>query len=91
MPAHPHVAWVNCVQVAPGQFRCVCTVCNAQMDAAAPAQGADMFARVHSEHKAAPTHYGIGDMIAGVTKAVGIKPCSPCEARRRAMNGWLRR
>lgn len=56
------------------------------------AQAADQFARVHSAHQSAapqPTHYGAGDLIAKATGALGIKPCSPCEARRRALNGLL--
>jgi hypothetical protein len=28
----------------------------------------------------------LGDAVARVTKAVGIQPCTPCEARQRAMN-----
>lgn len=29
---------------------------------------------------------GVGDVIAGATKAVGIKPCAPCAKRQAAMN-----
>lgn len=29
---------------------------------------------------------GVGDTVAKVTKAVGIKPCSACEKRREALN-----
>jgi len=29
---------------------------------------------------------GLGDAVAKVTQAVGIKPCSPCEERRRKLN-----
>lgn len=29
---------------------------------------------------------GLGDVIAAGTSAVGIKPCSPCEERRRRLN-----
>lgn len=29
---------------------------------------------------------GLGDTIASLTKAVGIKPCGGCEKRRRALN-----
>lgn len=29
---------------------------------------------------------GLGDTIAKVTKAVGIKPCGPCERRRQWLN-----
>jgi len=36
---------------------------------------------------------GIGDAVAGVTKAVGIKPCAPCAKRQAALNkatpGWV--
>lgn len=29
---------------------------------------------------------GLGDVVAAITKAVGIKPCPPCERRREALN-----
>lgn len=35
-----------------------------------------------------PRGIGLGDAIAKVTKAVGIKPCAPCEERRRKLNRW---
>ena len=36
---------------------------------------------------------GVGDLVAKLTKAFGIKPCSGCEQRRRVLNqlridGW---
>lgn len=33
---------------------------------------------------------GGGDVIARMTKAVGIKPCPPCERRRQWLNRLLR-
>ncbi len=30
----------------------------------------------------------LGDMVAGITKAFGVQPCSPCEERRRKLNAW---
>jgi hypothetical protein len=39
------------------------------------------------EQKAAPQPVrGLGDVVAKVTKAVGIKPCGPCERRRQMLN-----
>jgi hypothetical protein len=32
------------------------------------------------------TQTGLGDVIAGATKAVGIKPCNKCQQRRAALN-----
>lgn len=36
---------------------------------------------------------GIGDVVAGATKAVGIKPCGACQKRQAALNkatpGWV--
>ena len=86
--AHPNVSWVSCNVLGPGIFQCACTVCGARMAQAGSNQAADAFARTHAAHQsAAPTHYGLGDLVAKATGALGIKPCSPCEARRRAMNG----
>lgn len=92
MPAlqHPNVSWILCEQSSPGGFRCACQVCHASMLGPGSGQAADQFARVHSAHQSAapqPTHYGAGDLVAKATGALGIKPCSPCEARRRALNG----
>lgn len=87
---HPNVSWIVCDQNAPGVFRCACQICGASMQSPGSGQAADQFARVHSAHSspaASPTHYGAGDLIAKATGALGIKPCSPCEARRRALNG----
>lgn len=32
---------------------------------------------------------GLGDLAKRGTAALGVAPCSPCEARARAMNGWV--
>lgn len=37
------------------------------------------------------THYAVGDGIARVTKALGIAPCTPCQARQAALNRMFRR
>lgn len=29
---------------------------------------------------------GIGDVVAGATKAVGMQPCTPCRRRQQALN-----
>jgi len=29
---------------------------------------------------------GLGDAVARVTKKLGVKPCTPCEERRRKLN-----
>jgi hypothetical protein len=33
---------------------------------------------------------GLGDVIAGITKAVGIQPCDACKRRQARLNNWLR-
>jgi hypothetical protein len=32
---------------------------------------------------------GVGDVVAKVTKAVGIKPCPPCQKRRQWLNKYF--
>lgn len=32
---------------------------------------------------------GLGDVVAGMTRAVGIKPCPPCKRRQDALNRLL--
>lgn len=36
------------------------------------------------------TEIGAGDVIAKVTAAIGIKPCTPCQKRREQLNQALR-
>jgi len=65
-----------------GGFICRCTDCGQTAHVASP----QIFAQRHR-----CTHYGAGDMIARATGALGIKPCSPCEARKRKLNGMFPR
>lgn len=32
---------------------------------------------------------GVGDAVARMTSAVGIKPCAPCQQRQRKLNRWF--
>ncbi|MER6912478.1 hypothetical protein ABT354_12485 [Streptomyces sp. NPDC000594] len=32
---------------------------------------------------------GLGDAVARVTSAVGVRPCGGCGRRARALNGWM--
>jgi hypothetical protein len=48
-------------------------------------------ARFAAEHSAAPGYGGLGDAVAAVTKAVGVAPCTPCQARQAQLNGLLPR
>ena len=45
--------------------------------------------------KVKPVKPGLGDVVAGATKSVGIKPCGGCKKRQAALNnatpGWLSR
>lgn len=55
----------------------------------APTRGhVDGFAATHS---AAPGYAGLGDAVAAMTRAVGAKPCTPCQARQATLNGLLPR
>ena len=33
--------------------------------------------------------HGLGDVVAGVTQAVGVKPCAPCKRRQALLNRLL--
>lgn len=79
------------IQPGIGIFICACQVCGAQTPPVS-AQGADQFAAAHAAHQSqSPTHYGAGDLVAKAAGALGIESCTPCEKRRRAMNGLLPR
>lgn len=86
MIVHPDVSWIQCQAVGPGLFVCRCTVCGQQMAQAGTAEAADQFADLHSAHESA-SGWGLGDIIAKLTGAVGLKPCAACERRRRQLNG----
>lgn len=63
-----------------------CDVCGATGEGSEPEIHA--FADAHAVHtSSSPTHLGMGDLVASMAKALGLgEPCTPCEARRRAMN-----
>lgn len=86
--AHPRVQWVHLHQQPDGSIVCACNVCHVQAHARSPRE-VEAFASQHAAHQSSATHYGAGDLVAGVTGALGMKPCSPCEARRLAMNRML--
>jgi hypothetical protein len=44
----------------------------------------DFFSEIQRRQQAHET--GLGDVIAGATKAVGIKPCGKCQQRQAALN-----
>lgn len=90
MQQHPQIPWISFERIGAG-VRVQCRACGGQTGVVTPA-AADAFSRQHAEHQsAAAGHYGMGDVIARATKAVGIKPCTPCEARRQKLNQWLPR
>lgn len=61
-----------------GGFFCTCRQCGQKAYVTHPQH----FAARHS-----CARMGMGDVIAAGTKAVGIKPCKPCEQRRQKLNG----
>ena len=82
--------WIQANQRPDGYVDVRCTVCRVQ--GTLTPQDANAFIRQHSAHQSpAPQHYGLGDVVAGVTKAFGIKPCTPCQARQQALNAAVPR
>ena len=49
-------------------------------------QNAEEAARAVAQEHRAQFMTGLGDVIAGATKAVGIKPCGKCQQRQAALN-----
>lgn len=74
------------VQPVYGGTHLSCGTCGAATLVTCQAQ-AQQFAAMHQH----PTHYGLGDVVRGVTSAFGAQPCAPCEERQRRLNGWLPR
>lgn len=44
-----------------------------------------------ADHSARPTHIPLGDWVHVVTKALGLKRCTPCAERQAKLNNWLKR
>lgn len=80
-PQVPHVAWVRTTQ----GFAMRCQRCGVEATCGA-SQGVDRFASDHQHPVPDRQAMGLGDVVAAVTKALGIKPCTPCEARQRRLN-----
>jgi hypothetical protein len=80
---HPQAQWIS---YAPhGQAAQVaCDVC--RVGGTVPREQVEAFLAQHLQHHASVSHYGLGDAVAALTKFFGIRPCTPCEQRRRALN-----
>jgi hypothetical protein len=83
----PEIPWVAVAAVGPGTYLAECEVCGASASGDPGVVAA--FGQAHQAHTA-NGYMGLGDAIAAVAKpiarAFGQEPCTPCEARRRALN-----
>lgn len=92
MLTHPRVPWIRYAARGAG-VHVVCVACRTET-VTVPAD-ADAFVARHAAHQSAsPTHHGLGDLVAKVAapvaRALGLPAqCTPCEARRAAMNARL--
>jgi hypothetical protein len=93
VPFSPEIPWVLVERGARpypnDDFEVMCQVCGQAREV----YGTELvtaFARAHAEHMAPPGQLGFGDVVARfakpVARAMGKAPCTPCEARRHAMN-----
>jgi len=62
-----------------------CQACGARAQAPVQTGIVNGFAQ---QHAACKSHYGLGDVVAAATKAVGIEPCTPCEERQQMLNSF---
>jgi hypothetical protein len=62
-----------------------CEVCSAR-GFMTTAEDINAFAFAHREHTAGEDYFGLGDAVAAMAKPFQSAPCTPCEARRRALN-----
>jgi hypothetical protein len=88
----PDIQWVLVGAKGGGAFDLYCEVCGGG-GTNQSAGAATAFAQAHRVHQAPQGSLRLGDAFAAIAKpvarAVGIDPnCTPCEARRRAMNRW---
>ena len=84
----PEIPWVLVAQVD-REFEVSCIVCGA-FAYLYDEHGVGEFAGLHRAHTAGEGHLGLGDVVAAIAKPIasvfGSEPCTPCEARRRALN-----
>ena len=83
------IPWVLVDARGGGVFDLYCEVCgDGALQRTAAVAGT--FAQAHSVHQSPRGSFRLGDAIAAVAKpvakAMGKQPCTPCEARRRALN-----
>ena len=93
---HPDVPWVAVGEAqtyAGGMvaYQAQCQICQAEI--LGDADSVDLFASAHASHvSSSPTHLGMGDLVSKLAKSLGfVKPCTPCEERRQAMNAAVPR
>lgn len=82
----PKIEWIYIY--SDGQYvHGFCQICRVQTPPTNDA-GFDAFVAQHEVHQSSSAdHLGLGDAFAAAAHALGFdKKCSPCEARRRAMN-----
>ncbi len=88
LPYSPEIPWVLAAE-GPGHYEVMCTVCGTRGHVTTT-NNVGNFAEHHRAHRA-PSGLGLGDAVAAVAKPIarlfGQKtPCTPCEARRHALN-----
>lgn len=85
----PEIPWVLIAAGRTHGGEIYCEVCG-ERAWVGDRQSVDAFVYSHREHTAGDGYIGAGDAFAAIAKpianAFGAAPCTPCEARRRALN-----
>lgn len=85
MNRHPQVQWIFWQPTTQG-FVARCQACGVGVAVGSP-QEVDAFAAQHQQHQSSVQgYYGAGDLVARATGALGLKHCTPCEARQHQLN-----
>lgn len=87
MQRHPSVPWILFRMLPQGGFLVVNERTREQMHAS-DAMALHSYA---ADQARVPGHIGAGDVVASAAKAMGFKQCTPCAARRAAMNAAMPR
>jgi len=72
------------------QVALMCEVCGVRAVANTRVD-VNAFLMEHNSHYSEDGWVGVGDAVHRAASAVGVKPCKPCERRRRKMNSWFPR
>ena len=92
-PYSREIPWVRFERVPNQPFYVECAVCG--IAGSGDTAGVHAFAAQHQVHQPVEDYVPLGDAVARVAQPIArafhMAPCTPCEARRRALNRTVKK